>query len=874
MQLIGRDADVTEVVARLRERRLVTVTGPGGIGKTALANAAAAIVGAEFPYGTITVDLTRVDQPEGVFEAIAGQLGYADFDSLMNSPSDQPALIVIDNCEHVLDAAADATQRMLDACKMPTLLTTSRSPLDLPGESVVALGPLPTPGIGLGDEAAALTLLRERMRDAGADPDACELDALAEICRRLDGVPLAIELAAARLRAHAPHDLLAELDERPHALARRRFRGQPSHRSVAELVGWSYDLLTADGRRVFARLGVFAGPFTASMATAVAGDGDETDDVLDELVGSSMVVADTSGDTTWYRLLHPIRAVALERLRSSGELDEIRSRFVDHIVRLAVDIIGRAASGWSAATLGELLALYDNVATSLRWTTDHDDDARRSLTLLAVLWGVIHQAHTAEVGRLGEAVLARWPQPDEPLWADAAATVATCRYLVGDVDRAVDLATATLEHVGNSPFAPITLRRVLAQSARSLGRTDVAADMFAEAADLAARADLHGLAMEMRAGHAVLLAELGDVDRALALLDSVHDEADERGAPVNRVWAAACRGVALLRRDAEAAKPAIADALEAARGIGYPAGTTFGLRALASAHLALGEVDAAAARLDELLDELLGAGGLDDLRVALDLTAAVALDRSHAGWADLAVTAAALPITTIASPVESELFDRAAPTGTVLSVRDAYRLAREVLAAPAPDHVAAPDGADGPAICGEGDVWRIEYDGATVRLQRSKGLADLARLLASPGREVSCLDLMGSPSTGSSSEAELLDATARRQYEQRVRDLQADIEAADADHDLARAERLRVELDAIVDELTGALGLGGRSRRTSSDAERARSAVTQRIRSALRRIDGAHPSLGSHLRSTIQTGLFCSYRPDGAGENRRWTIDV
>jgi hypothetical protein len=160
-----------------------------------------------------------------------------------------------------------------------------------------------------------------------------------------------------------------------------------------------------------------------------------------------------------------------------------------------------------------------------------------------------------------------------------------------------------------------------------------------------------------------------------------------------------------------------------------------------------------------------------------------------------------------------------------------------------------------------GDYWDVEFAGRPVHLKASKGLTDLARLLSTPGREVHCLELMGAGVEQSSS-GDVLDATARRRYEQRIRDLQAEIDSADADNDFLRADRARVELDALVDHVTAALGLGGRSRRSGDSTERARSAVTQRVRSTIRRLADVHPELGRHLEMSVVTGIYCAYRPE------------
>lgn len=155
----------------------------------------------------------------------------------------------------------------------------------------------------------------------------------------------------------------------------------------------------------------------------------------------------------------------------------------------------------------------------------------------------------------------------------------------------------------------------------------------------------------------------------------------------------------------------------------------------------------------------------------------------------------------------------------------------------------------------------MTFAGRRAHLKASKGMTDIGRLLATPGREIHCVQLMGA-AVEESSTGELLDQLARRNYETRIRDLQADVEAAEADHDHARADHARLEMDALVDQLTAALGLGGRGRRSAGSAERARSAVTQRIRSTIRGIAVVHPEFARHLAAAVSTGTYCVYRPE------------
>jgi hypothetical protein len=171
--------------------------------------------------------------------------------------------------------------------------------------------------------------------------------------------------------------------------------------------------------------------------------------------------------------------------------------------------------------------------------------------------------------------------------------------------------------------------------------------------------------------------------------------------------------------------------------------------------------------------------------------------------------------------------------------------------------------ADTAALTERGDIWEIDYAGRTVTVKASKGMADLAKLLAAGGREIHCLDLIGG-AVRDASTGDMIDATARRAYESRIRDLQADVDAAEADNDYVRAERAQAELDALIDHLSAALGQGGRTRRAGDTAEKARSAVTQRLRATIRRLEDLHPELGRHLRASVITGIYCSYRPERA----------
>ena len=222
--LIGRTRELDDIQVRTRGARLVTVVGPGGVGKTALAHAAAELLADGFPMGVRHVDLTRVDDPAAVPGTIAAELGFDSFDALLASPVDQPALLVVDNCEHLLDATALALAQVLGACRQPTIVATSRSPLELPGESIISLAPLGLPTAG--DDpltSPSVELFLQRCRDAGVEVAGTDIDTVVELCRRLDGLPLAIEIAAARTRTMSISEIVARLDDSLDVLDRSRF---------------------------------------------------------------------------------------------------------------------------------------------------------------------------------------------------------------------------------------------------------------------------------------------------------------------------------------------------------------------------------------------------------------------------------------------------------------------------------------------------------------------------------------------------------------------------------------------------------------------------------------------------------------------------
>src|ERR1700712_1826585 len=340
---IGRQKERAEVRQLLADNRLVTLTGVGGTGKTRLATQVAIESAHDFPDGAWYVDLAPISVPELVPTTVARSLGLTDqpgqqtMDTVQRFLRDRELLAVLDNCEHLIEATAGLIAELLGSCPGLTLLTTSREPLGVSGE--VTWG---VPSLSLSDEAVELFVDRARRARPDFTVTNDNLTAVTEMCRRLDGLPLAIELAAARIRALSVKDIVDSLHDRFRLLtggARTVVRRQQTLRAS---VDWSHALLSDSERIMFRQLAVFVGGFDLDAAHAVAGaDTTERYQVLDQLtllVEKSLVVADDDARGTRYRLLETVRQYALEKLGESGEADATRDRHRDHFAAMAAGL--------------------------------------------------------------------------------------------------------------------------------------------------------------------------------------------------------------------------------------------------------------------------------------------------------------------------------------------------------------------------------------------------------------------------------------------------------------------------------------------------------------------------------------------------------
>ena len=367
---VGRQEQLTQLRELLTQSRLLTLTGAGGAGKTRLAIQVAAGIAGEFGDGVWYVDLAPITDPELVPIIAARAFGLPDqpgrstMDTLSHFVADRQMLVVLDNCEHLLDASAALVNALLGAAAKLTLLTTSREPIGVAGEMSWRVPSLP-----LGNEA--IELFTDRARHARPEFVVTDENAavVAEICRRLDGLPLAIELAAARVRALSLTEILDSLHDRFRLLtggARTAVRRQQTLRAS---VDWSHTLLTEPERLLFRRLAAFLGGFDLDAAQAVAGSGDvqryQVLDLLTLLVDKSLVVADENGGRSRYRLLETVRQYALEKLGESGEADVVRTRHRDYYTALAALLDAPAGVNYEQR-LDQAENEIDNLRTAVR----------------------------------------------------------------------------------------------------------------------------------------------------------------------------------------------------------------------------------------------------------------------------------------------------------------------------------------------------------------------------------------------------------------------------------------------------------------------------------------------------------------------------
>jgi predicted ATPase/class 3 adenylate cyclase len=488
---VGRDQELDAISAALDAGRLVTIVGVGGVGKTRLAVQAAADALPRFRDGAWLCELATVPDDESMVQVFAESLGVQQrsgislTESIVEFLRTKKMLIVLDNCEHLLRAARRLAEDVLQKCPDVRILATSREGFGVSGEQVWPLQSLDVPDDG-GVEAVAasdaVVLFSERARSVRPDfrIDAGNAAAIADICRRLDGIPLAIELAAARVVAMTPSDIATRLGERFRLLTGGRHASVERHQTLRAAVDWSYSLLGSVERSVFDRLAVFAGTFDVSAAEAVvAGEGIEGWDVIDALGGlvakSTVTAEEGAGGAMRYQLLETMRQYALERLEEGGDVDAWRRRHAAHYADIAEQLSTGMRGPQELAARVQLLMEVDNVRAAVIWGLDAVDDADSEMAM-RIIAALSHEAslhRSVGVGRWALRAVDRAERSSPARRADVLGAAAYSTLVSGDHERSRELALAALRD-GPQPesWSPGLAFLTLGYGALATGRHD------------------------------------------------------------------------------------------------------------------------------------------------------------------------------------------------------------------------------------------------------------------------------------------------------------------------------------------------------------------------------------------------------------------
>ncbi|GLZ46010.1 SARP family transcriptional regulator [Actinomycetospora sp. NBRC 106375] len=618
--MVGRETALAGVLGVLGDGP-VTLIGPGGVGKTTLARHVAAASTA--PDGVVVAELATVSRGDEVAAAVVAAVGAPGASTGGAGPDDRVAavlrgrrvLLLLDNAEHVVDAVAALVTTLAAACPTVAVLTTSREPLGVPGERVRPVPPL--------DEAAAVALFAERA--GAADPTFAVSDAnraaVTEACRRLDRLPLALELAAARMRVLSPAELVAGLPAHlrilrsPHRVADRR------HRTLHAVVAWSYRLLDDRERALLDRLGVFAGDFTLGAARAVAGE--DADAVLADLVDKSLVTASvdhTRPGPSRYALLETVRAFARERLAERGETATLRRRHAEEALGF-LRRTGPPAGPDAARRLAAVEAEWDELRAAVAWASTEDPALAGALVAALVDVGEVRM--TPELFAWAEALLAGGADLGRSRAMVHAVAAEGARF-AGDLARAEEhVAAGRRALCDGHDRAAAVLAYLQSEVAGFAGRGAESARAAAEAERLAAAAGDERVRVLAACCRVLAAAYEGDHDATLAEADALDVAVRDTGDTLMRPWSVYVRGEVRVERDPTTALELVEDAVRRARAVGEQYALGVALVTVTSLRARRGDVAAAARAAAESLEHWRGTGNRTHqwvgLRAVVDL---------------------------------------------------------------------------------------------------------------------------------------------------------------------------------------------------------------------------------------------------------------
>jgi predicted ATPase/class 3 adenylate cyclase len=561
---VGRDEDVRAVTKLLTEHRMVTLTGVGGVGKTRLAQQAAADSVDGYAAGVWLVELAPIDAPR-VIDTIARVLdvelrrGVTVADAVLEFVRPRELLLVLDNCEHIVREVRRVADELLRRAPGLSILATSREGLRVAGEYLFSVPSLDA------DAAAELFLQRAQAADASFTIDGSHARVVADLCARLDGVPLAIELAAARARMFSVDELAQRVEQRFRILTGGRGDVE-RHQTLRAAIDWSYDLLDEPERRAFARMSVFAGGATLAAIETVLADDDASDDLVIDVVASlvdkSLVQVDRTHAETRYEMLETIRQYAQERLVQSGEAEQVRARharwFADYARRAGRGLYSPDELEWSERFPAEI----DNLQLAAAWAVGagETDIAMRiggSFPRQAVIRPLAGTAH------LGDVALGVAGADTHPVRARVMAEAAWAAVLRGDEARAFELLErAIADQRAGARFAAASFTYLLTLSARDLAANERRLEMITEGLELAEASGDRVAETGLRCAVASTLAMLLLLDRALPEAERALADARELRLPTLEIAALYSLAQAKFRSDPETAIALLHESIE------------------------------------------------------------------------------------------------------------------------------------------------------------------------------------------------------------------------------------------------------------------------------------------------------------------------
>jgi predicted ATPase/DNA-binding SARP family transcriptional activator len=592
---IGRERELATVAAALGEVRTVTLTGVGGVGKTRLALQVAAETLPKFRDGAWWCELAPIRDRDGVTEAVAAQFAVTPRaaetveEALVEFLRHKELLLVLDNCEHLLEPVAHLVNTLERSCPRLVVLATSREGLGVDGERILPTPSLSAPPVDAAPqrmmEADAVRLFVERATAAAAGFELSDENAAAvgQVCRRLDGVPLAIELAAARVPAMTPVELAARLDRRFQVLAGGRRGAVERHQTLRAAIDWSYDLLSESEQRLLARLAVFAGGSTLDAAEAVCGgDGIDPDlvfECLARLVSGSLVVAEDHGSQTRYRLLETIRQYGEERLGDVGEAETMRTRHAGHYAAFAEEAFGHLNGPEHVPWAGRLSAEHDNLLAAWSWVIDSDDVDTAFRILCNVPRG--HEGGY-QLGLPGEAALTLSGTAEHQDYPLALAITAIDAASRGDLDVAEQRGGRALDadkrlHAAADPDVENLVCQARADVAMMRGAFADAVAYNEHAADIARANGNLALASVNLAFAAWMCTIRGDATGAAPLAVEALALARQADMPYALITALLVLGIALADADPDQARDCLSESLDRSAALGYENANRLGL---------------------------------------------------------------------------------------------------------------------------------------------------------------------------------------------------------------------------------------------------------------------------------------------------------